>query len=66
MQDGSRGLPSQSPSRQGLYDPALGKGFMHESQGWGLFLVSLLILAAITFVVRLVEDRVVARWGKHA
>ena len=30
-------------------DPALGKGFMHESQGWGLFLVSLLILAGITF-----------------
>lgn len=47
-------------------DPALGKGFMHESQGWGLFLVSLLILAAITFVVRLVEERIVARWGKNA
>ena len=46
-------------------DPALGRGFMHESQGWGLFLVSLLILSGVTFLVRMVETRVVSRWGKH-
>ena len=46
-------------------DPALGKGFMHESQGWGLFLVSLLILSGITFLVRLAETRLVARWGRR-
>jgi exosortase len=47
-------------------DPALGRGFMHESQGWGLFLVSLLILASITFLVRQVEVRVTGRGADHA
>lgn len=46
-------------------DPALGRGFMHESQGWGLFLVSLLILSGVTFLVRMVEVRVTRRWGKN-
>lgn len=38
-------------------DPALGTGFMHKSQGWGLFLVSLALLSGITFLVRAVEQR---------
>lgn len=47
-------------------DPALGRGFLHESQGWGLFLVSLLLLAAIAMVLRLIERAVAARRGDHA
>ncbi len=46
--------------------PELGRGFMHESQGWGLFLISLLILAGITFVVRQIEMRFGRRGGSDA
>lgn len=42
-------------------DPALGRGFMHASEGWALFLLSLLILAAIGTVIRLVERRLTDR-----
>ena len=43
--------------------PSLGTGFMHETEGWLLFLVSLLSLAAVAWVIWLVE-RQVARWRR--
>lgn len=42
-------------------DPALGRGFMHESEGWALFLVAFAILGLIAWVVRLVEKQFSAR-----
>ncbi len=42
-------------------DPKLGRGFMHESEGWALFLVAFLILGAIAWVVRLIESRLTDR-----
>lgn len=33
-------------------DPAMGRGFMHASEGWALFLVSMVILAGLTAVLR--------------
>jgi exosortase len=38
-------------------DPALGEGFMHLSEGYLLFLVSLAILAGVTWLVLLAEQR---------
>ena len=38
--------------------PSLGTGFMHETEGWLLFLVSLAGLAAVAWAIRLVERRV--------
>jgi exosortase len=35
--------------------PALGEGFMHETEGWLLFLVSLLVLALSTWLMGIVE-----------
>jgi len=35
--------------------PALGEGFMHETEGWLLFLVSLLVLAASTWAMSFIE-----------
>jgi exosortase len=35
--------------------PAFGNGFMHESEGWGLFVVACLILGTIAAGVRLIE-----------
>ena len=35
--------------------PALGAGFMHTTEGWLLFLVSLAVLAGVTWLVSLVE-----------
>lgn len=46
-------------------NPSLGTGFMHETEGWLLFLVSLLSLAAVAWVIWLVE-RQVARWRREA
>jgi exosortase len=37
-------------------DPAMGEGFMHMSEGWGLFLVALGITGAVTAGLRKVED----------
>jgi len=42
-------------------DPALGRGFMHESEGWALFLVAFAILGIIAWCVRWVESRVTSR-----
>jgi exosortase len=39
--------------------PALGEGFMHETEGWLLFLVSLLVLGVSTWLMGLVERRFV-------
>jgi exosortase len=37
-------------------DPKLGEGFMHMSEGWLLFLVSLLLIGATTLLFRLLEN----------
>jgi exosortase len=47
-------------------DPALGQGFMHASEGWALFLVSMVILAAITVVLRFGEQWWRRARGHHA
>lgn len=39
-------------------DPALGRGFMHESEGWALFLVAFVIIGAIGMLIGLIEKRV--------
>jgi len=36
-------------------NPALGEGFMHETEGWLLFLVSLAVLAGTTWILSLIE-----------
>jgi len=36
-------------------DPKLGEGFLHLTEGWLLFLVSLLLISGVTLVFRLVE-----------
>jgi exosortase len=36
-------------------DPAMGEGFMHLSEGWGLFLVAFLITGGVTVLLRLLE-----------
>jgi|KBSSwiStaDraftv2_1062776.scaffolds.fasta_scaffold09147_4 exosortase len=46
--------------------PAFGEGFMHVSEGWLLFLVSLAVLAAFTWVGGLVERLVANRGKAHA
>ena len=35
--------------------PALGAGFMHTTEGWLLFVVSLTVLAGMTWLVSLIE-----------
>lgn len=42
-------------------DPDLGRGFMHESEGWALFLVAFVALGSIAWVIRLVERRLSTR-----
>jgi exosortase len=37
--------------------PDLGRGFMHKTEGWALFVVALVILAGIATVIRLIERR---------
>ncbi len=39
-------------------DPELARGFMHKTEGWALFVVALLILAAFASVVALIENQV--------
>jgi exosortase len=36
-------------------DPEMGEGFMHLSEGWGLFLVALIITGGVTALLRLLE-----------
>jgi exosortase len=36
-------------------DPAMGEGFMHMSEGWGLFVVALIMTAAVTAGLRVLE-----------
>jgi exosortase len=38
--------------------PEMGQGFMHESEGWALFVVALAILGVITAVVRYGEAKI--------
>ncbi len=45
-------------------DPALGRGFMHTSEGWALFVGALGLVALAAMLIRLVERRVVR--GAHA
>jgi exosortase len=40
-------------------DPKLGEGFMHETEGWLLFLVSLAVLALSTWIIGFIERRFV-------
>ncbi|HEV8216683.1 MAG TPA: exosortase/archaeosortase family protein [Gemmatimonadaceae bacterium] len=46
--------------------PAFGEGFMHMSEGWLLFLVSLSVLGAFTWVGAVVERLVMRRREAHA
>ena len=46
--------------------PELGKGFMHVTEGWLLFLVSLASLAAVAWIGVLIERRVAVRRGARA
>jgi exosortase len=46
--------------------PELGEGFMHKTEGWLLFLVSLAILGAVTWAGGLVERLVKLREMRHA
>ena len=42
-------------------DPKLGRGFMHESEGWAMFLIAFIFLAMIAWSVRAVEKRLSSR-----
>lgn len=44
-----------------MVDPELGRGFMHTSEGWALFVVSFLIIGAIGTVIGFVERRLTRR-----
>lgn len=46
--------------------PELGKGFMHESEGWAIFVVALAILGIIAVGVGWLERKINARFGRHA
>lgn len=46
--------------------PALGEGFMHKTEGWLLFLVSMAVLGAMTWVGGLLERIVRSREVSHA
>lgn len=46
--------------------PAAGDGFLHLSQGWLMFLLSLLILAAVTWLLRRMEPRPALREATDA
>jgi exosortase len=47
-------------------DPKLGEGFMHMTEGWLLFLVSLTILAAAAWVMGMIERRIAPGAVMHA
>jgi exosortase len=44
-------------------DPRLGQGFMHLTEGWLLFLVSMSAVGALTVIIRAIEQR--ARFRKR-
>jgi exosortase len=46
-------------------DPKLGEGFMHVTEGWLLFLVSLVLTGAAAFGFRLLERAVAARRSRR-
>ncbi len=47
-------------------DPALGRGFMHESEGWALFVVAFGLIGGVGALIGAVEQRV-TRWRtRHA
>ena len=45
-------------------DPKLGEGFLHLTEGWLLFLVSLLVVGAMTLLFRLLENLIRRRRGE--
>jgi exosortase/archaeosortase family protein len=47
-------------------NPSLGEGFMHVTEGWLLFLVSMSLLAATAWMGGVLERQVFSRWGRHA
>ena len=47
-------------------NPSLGEGFMHITEGWLLFLVSMSLLAVTAWMGGFLERHVFARWGRHA
>ncbi len=50
-------------------DPKLGEGFMHVTEGWLLFVVSLLLISTAAFAFRVIERTLVSRrsaTGNHA
>jgi exosortase len=47
-------------------NPSLGEGFMHITEGWLLFLVSMSLLATIAWLGSVLERQLFARWGQHA
>jgi len=46
-------------------DPALGEGFMHKTEGWLLFLVSMIVLGSISWIGSHVERLVGSRQVRH-
>lgn len=46
--------------------PSFGEGFMHVTEGWLLFLVSMSLLAVTAWMGGFVERQVFVRWGRHA
>jgi exosortase len=47
-------------------DPALGKGFMHTSEGWALFVVAFGFIGGVAALINLLEHRI-SRWrSTHA
>jgi exosortase len=46
--------------------PSFGEGFMHMTEGWLLFLVSLSILAGAAWAGGLLERGIASRWARHA
>lgn len=43
-------------------DPDLGRGFMHESQGWALFVVSFAVIGVLGAIIGLGERLILRRW----
>lgn len=41
--------------------PAMGEGFMHLSEGWLLFVIAFIILGLMTWIIRILERRVLQR-----
>ncbi len=45
-------------------DPAMGEGFMHMTEGWGLFVVALAITGGVTAILHKTEGLWVSRPGE--